>query len=68
MGFESGRLSVCRALLLRSRVLSALFAAGKLADPQLAPENALARRQARERCEAAANLAMHFAAVTGERS
>src|SRR5207237_515065 len=49
--------------LRRSRVLSALFAAGRLADPQLAPENALTKRQARERYEAAAKYrAMHFAA------
>ena len=46
------------------RTLAALYDAGKLADPQLAPESALGRRQAPERCRAAAEyLAMHFAAA-----
>jgi hypothetical protein len=49
-----------------SRLLSALFAAGKLADAELGPQDALARRQARGRYRAAAEyLAMHFAAVAG---
>ena len=53
----------------RSSTLAALYHAGKLVDPELDPHSAAARRQARQRYEAAAEyVAIHFAllAASGE--